>query len=87
MTHPYRQTRAGLVTRYHWPKLSDPRFDALTAQGWDEIHSILLEYIETLLTAAHVYVLDLETTLAARLGPKWWTEAGIDVTAAFLDSL
>lgn len=87
MTHFYRETWGGLVGRYTWPALDDPHFDELTTTGWDEIHALLLDSLREWLTGAHIFAVDLETTLTARAGVAWWREDGIGAVETFLASL
>ena len=87
MKHIYRETWTILVSSYHWPKDEDPRAEALSAQGWDEIRRILLGYIEVWMLAAHIFTLDLEATLTAKVGSTWWSEDSVEAVLSFLGSL
>jgi hypothetical protein len=84
VTHLYRDSWFSLVGHYEWPPLDDPRFDELTVQGWDDIHRILLGYIEAWMKTAHIYALDLEATLTAKAGSVWWREDTIEAVSSFL---
>jgi hypothetical protein len=87
MTHTYRDTRASLVRRYHWPAREDPRYKDLEAQSWDEIRRVLLGFIGAWMTVEHAHITNLEEVLKDRAGVKWWNDEAIGVVEEFLNSI
>ena len=87
MIHTYRETRAALIRRYHWPAREDPRYKDLEAQSWDDIRRVLLEFIDAWMTTAHVHSVGFEGILAAQAGPEWWKDEAVRAVEEFLSGI
>lgn len=82
--HNYREFRAALVGRYHWPAADRPE---QTAEAWRDVQRVLLAQIAEWIHLEPLRIPELEERLIARVGEGWYFEGQVEAVLNLLDGI